>query len=266
VLRFPLVLAVTAGTGTRFFLEDLGADDVGPGDVASSFLLFVQAPTQWTAAIMGAITSSVGGEGGNVDAGGVGSTGQRTQHPLSAMAAGTGPPLIDTLALGLLVITASLVTWSACHKLCEIFWTTPPDVVTMPPAHAPSDEDLVATLQTDLDDGELAPARYMAFAVLIRRLLAADRSCASLFSCRSRERSHWENIVEVCVKVRTRTLRVLSCCHHQPSHTTVTNINTSDSTATTLVLSPPPYFDHRHRHRHRHRQCIAAHSFSSSTR
>lgn len=72
----------------------------------------------------------VGVLGGNGDSGWgvVVPSGQApSQHPLSAMAAGTGPPLLDTLALGLLVITASLVTWSACHKLCEIFWTTPPD-------------------------------------------------------------------------------------------------------------------------------------------
>lgn len=76
---------------------------------------------------------------------------------------------------------------------------------SQPPEKLPSDADLVATLQTDLDDAALAPARHIAFAVLNRRLVSADRSCAALYSRRSRnsaDKSHWENIVEVCIKVR----------------------------------------------------------------
>eukprot|EP00036_Acanthoecidae_sp_10tr_P017875 CAMPEP_0206303254 /NCGR_PEP_ID=MMETSP0106_2-20121207/9141_1 /ASSEMBLY_ACC=CAM_ASM_000206 /TAXON_ID=81532 /ORGANISM="Acanthoeca-like sp., Strain 10tr" /LENGTH=1189 /DNA_ID=CAMNT_0053734041 /DNA_START=42 /DNA_END=3611 /DNA_ORIENTATION=+ len=181
VLDYPMLLAAVSAPLTFFFLEDLGADDVGPVDVARTFLRFVQTPVSWMVSV---------------------ATGQADLVP--AHFAPLNPPdlslgyVVEACALGFVVCTVALATWSTCYKLAEMMWTQPPD-------KSPTDEDLVATLQTDLDDGSLAPARQLAFAVLSRRLLAVDETCGALFATRSHfkqgELSHWEKIVDVCIKV-----------------------------------------------------------------
>jgi hypothetical protein len=231
ILGYPMVLAALSGPAVFFFLEDLGADDIGPRDVAAGFLSFVQSPLTWVTTI---------GSEGLASASGAASATIAMDASLSSM--------LDAAALGLLISTVTLVSWSMCYKLAEIVWTQvqPPPafisaiarslgaltprlpfvlpfcVLVQPPDKLPKDADLVATLQTDLDDASLAPARHLAFAVLNRRLMSTDRSCASLFSRRSRnpdEKSHWENIVEVCIKVNTsENGGGGAVCHPIPSH------------------------------------------------
>lgn len=103
LLSYPTLFALATGPLAFFFLEDLGADDIGPLDVAASFLTFVQAPLTWLMGLADGHLTQFDFEGDSLD---------------SSLAS-----MLDTAALGLLISTAAVVSWSMCYKLAEIVWT-----------------------------------------------------------------------------------------------------------------------------------------------